>query len=79
MSHRVSVVGGCKTGGRVLHRFSVQVMFSVMIRMEAHRFSVQVMFSVMIRMEAQATYACVDDLSSRPCYTQPGVYFSQRQ
>ena len=74
MSHRVSVVGGCKTGGRVLHRFSVQVMFSVMIRMEA-----QVMFSVMIRMEAQATYACVDDLSSRPCYTQPGVYFSQRQ
>ena len=52
MSHRVSVVGGCKTGGRVLHRFSVQVMFSVMIRMEA-----------------QATYACVDDLSSRPCYT----------
>ena len=60
-------------------RFSVQVMFSVMIRMEAHRFSMQVMFSVMIRMEAQATYACVDDLSSRPCYTQPGVYFSQRQ
>ena len=49
---------------RVLYRFSVQVMFSVLIQMEAR---------------PGHTCMCRRSIQSTVLYIKPGVYFSQRQ